>query len=148
MEPVSDLPVAKFAPGEVLIEEGSRPGKLFFLKSGRIEVTKGGVRVAMIKTPGSVLGEMSVLLDTNATANVIAIDEVEVHAADQPEAFLKAHPDVHFRVSKNLAHRLDAATQYLVDVKEQLGDCSDHVGMVDGVLDAILHRDLKKRGMV
>ncbi len=145
LESIADLPIAPFASGEVVIAEGSRPTKLYFLKSGRVEIVKGETRVAMIKTPGSVLGEMSLLLDTDATANVIALDTAEFYVADEPLEFLKAHPEVHVQVSKSLAYRLNAATQYLVDVKEQLKDCSDHVGMVDGVLDAILHRDLKKK---
>ena len=67
------------------------------------------------------------------------------NVAEDPEAYLADHPEVNLHVSKILAIRLEAAAQYLVDVKEQLQGVSDHVGMVDGVLDAILHRDLKKK---
>lgn len=128
-----------------MIAEGAPPGKLYFLKSGRVEVVRNGTRVALIKTPGSVLGEISVFLEVAATATVAALEQAVFHVADDPIEFLTAHPDVGIHVSKTLAYRLDAATRYLVDVKEQLAGCSDHVGMVDGVLDAIVHRDLKKK---
>ena len=142
---IAQLPEVNYGPGEKVIVEGSRPDKLYFLVSGRVEVVRDGTRVALIKTPGSVLGEISLFLESGATADVVALDDTVMRVADDPLAFLKAHPEVNIQVSRTLAYRLDAATRYLVDVKEQLQDCSDHVGMVDGVLDAIIHRDLKKK---
>ncbi|MCB1231663.1 MAG: cyclic nucleotide-binding domain-containing protein [Verrucomicrobiae bacterium] len=142
---ILELPVVNVPAGDALIAEGERLDRIYFLKSGRIEVSREGIRLSIIKTPGSVVGEISVLLDTPSTATVVALDEVEVFRCDDPMDFLRGHPEVSLHVSSLLAQRLAAATQYLVDVKEQLKDCSDHVGMVDGVLDSILHRDLKKK---
>ena len=99
-----------------MIAEGAPPGKLYFLKSGRVEVVRNGTRVALIKTPGSVLGEISVFLEVAATATVAALEQAVFHVADDPIEFLTAHPDVGIHVSKTLAYRLDAATRYLVDV--------------------------------
>ena len=103
------------------------------------------IRVSLIKTPGSVLGELSLLLDIDATATVKALEDATLFVSENPLEYLKSHPELHLHVSKALAYRLNAATRYLVDVKEQLKGCSDHVGMVDGVLDAIIHKDLKKK---
>ena len=147
--PVSDqlsgLPIVTYAAGDTIIEEGSSPDKLFFLKEGKVSIVRSGTRVALIKTPGSVLGEMSLLLGVTATASAVAQDETTLHVTDAPLEFLKSNPEIHLQVSKALAYRLDSASRYLVDVKEQLADCSDHVGMVDGVLDAIIHNDLKNK---
>ena len=140
---LTHLPVASYSGGETIIAEGTRPGRLYFLKAGEIEVSRNGTRVALIRTAGSVLGEMSLLLEVPATATAIAREPSSLYIADDPLEFLKSHPEIHLEVSRMLAYRLDSASRYLVDVKEQLADCSDHVGMVDGVLDAILHRDLK-----
>lgn len=142
---ISTLPEISLPEGDVLITEGEELRKIYFLKSGRVEVRRDGMRISLIKTPGSVLGEISVLLQSNATADVIATEDAAFYVAEDPEQFLKDNPEVNLHVSHLLASRLTAATQYLVDVREQLQDCSDHVGMVDGVLDTILHRDLKKR---
>lgn len=144
-ESISALPESSFAPGEEIISEGGHPDRIYFLKSGRVEIVRHGIRVAVIKTPGSVLGELSALLETPATATVRALEPTVVASAPEPLDFLQTNPSVNLHVSRLLAHRLDAASQYLVDVKEQLKDCSDHVGMVDGVLDSIVHRDLKKK---
>lgn len=145
IESISTLPEVSFAAGDTVITEGEELRKIYFLKSGRVEVLRDGMRISLIKTPGSVLGEISVLLESKATADVVATEDCVFHVAEDPRQFLRDHPEVNFHVSHLLASRLTAATQYLVDVREQLRDCSDHVGMVDGVLDTILHRDLKKR---
>ncbi len=146
-ETIATLPEISFAAGEEIITEGGQPDRIYFLKSGRVEVVRNGIRVAVIKTPGSVIGELSALLDKQATATVRALEPTAVATAPEPLDFLQANPVVNLHVSRLLAHRLDAATQYLVDVKEQLKDCSDHVGLVDGVLDSIVHRDLKKKAI-
>ncbi|MDF1823322.1 MAG: cyclic nucleotide-binding domain-containing protein [Verrucomicrobiales bacterium] len=142
---ISSLPVISVPAGAEIISEGARLDRIYFLKSGRLEVARDGIRVNLIKTPGSVLGEISILLHQPSTATVLALDEVELYECADPLNFLKEHPEVTLHVSVLLASRLTAATQYLVDVKDQLKDCSDHVGMVDGVLDSILYRDLKKK---
>lgn len=142
-EDIAHLPEVSFSPGEEIITEGVRPDRLLFLRSGKVEVTSEGVRISVIKTPGSVFGELSLLLDTPATATVTAMADCVFHVVEDPMEFLEAHPRVTLQVGRTLAWRLDAATKYLVDAKEQLRECSDHVGMVDGVLDAILHKDLR-----
>ncbi len=145
LDSISLLPEVSFAAGEEVITFNTHPKKLFFLKSGRVEVVRDDIRLALVKTPGSAFGEISLLMDSPTTASVVALEDSEFYVADNPVEFLSEHPEVNLHVSKILAIRLEAATQYLVDVKEQLQDVSDHVGMVDGVLDAILHRDLKKK---
>ncbi len=145
LEWIQHLPEKSFAAGDQVIEEGSDHQCLYFLKSGKVEVVRDGHRITLIKTPGSVLGEISVLLNRSATADVIATEGVVCHVAENPMEFLRTHPDIAVQVSVALAYRVDAATKYLVDVKEQMKEVSDHVGMVDGVLDAIVHRDVKKK---
>lgn len=142
---IKNLPEKSYTVGDKLIVEGSDHHCLFFLKSGKVEILRNGHRITLIKTPGSVLGEMSVLLKQEATADVVATEEVTCHIAENPMDFLRSHPEIAVQVGVALAYRVDAATKYLVDVKEQMKECSDHVGMVDGVLDAIVHRDVKKK---
>lgn len=72
---ISQLPEVSFAAGERVISEGAEPGKLFFLKSGKAEVSKNGMRIALLKTPGCVVGEISLLLGSPATASVVALED-------------------------------------------------------------------------
>jgi CRP/FNR family transcriptional regulator, cyclic AMP receptor protein len=135
----SDLPVVTVAAGEVLIEEGTPVGRLLVLVSGEVVVEHDGVPFARIDSPGSVFGEMSAILVRPATATVRAVGEVRLHVADDPIAFLTDRPGAALQVLRATASRLDGMTQYLVDVKRQYADAEGHLGMVDRILDTLLH---------
>jgi CRP-like cAMP-binding protein len=135
----SDLPLRTLSDGEVLIEEGSAPSRLLVLASGRVVVEHDGVSFARIDAPGAVFGEMSAVLGRPATATVRAVGEVQVRVADDPVGFLTAHPGAALTVLRTTASRLDGMTRYLVDVKRQLADADGHLGLVDQILDTLLH---------
>jgi CRP-like cAMP-binding protein len=135
----ADLPIVSAAPGEVLIEEGANPGRLLVLVSGAVVVEHDGVAFARIDSPGAVFGEMSAVLDRPATATVRAEDEVRVHVTDDPVGFLTDQPGAALDVLRMTASRLDGMTHYLVDVKRQYADADGHLGMVDRILDTLLH---------
>ena len=63
-----DLPLKEAAGGTVLLEEGQNTGRLYVLAQGRIEVLRGQTQVAVLDEPGSLVGEMPVLLGTPHTA--------------------------------------------------------------------------------
>ena len=65
-------PTRAVAQGEVLLTQGEVGGDLFVLESGRLEVERDGVTIAYIEEPNSLIGEMSVLLGTSASATVRA----------------------------------------------------------------------------
>lgn len=134
-----DLPLETIAAGEVLIEEGSDPNRMYVLKSGSVNVERDGVAFARIDSPGSVFGEMSVVLGRSATATVRATTDVEVHVVDNPEEFLVERPGAALNVLRMTAERLDGLTQYLVDVKGQFAELEGHLGMVDQILDTLVH---------
>jgi CRP/FNR family transcriptional regulator, cyclic AMP receptor protein len=135
-----DVAIQRFNPGEVLLEEGQWSGRLFILEEGEVEVLRGDTPVAVVREPGSVFGEMSVLLDLPHTATVRAVSPVTARAPDDAGAFMKRHPEIAFFLAKLLATRLNAATTYLVDLKRQFEGQGDHLGMVGEVLDALIHQ--------
>ena len=135
----SSLPVETVAAGAVLIEEGTDPGRLYVLKSGSVTIERDGVSFARIESPGSVFGEMAVVLGKPATATVRAETEVEVHVAEDAEGFLTVNPGAALAVLRTTASRLDGLTQYLVDVKGQFAELEGHLGMVEGILDTLVH---------
>ncbi len=107
--------------------------------SGSLTVERDGVVFARIDSPGSIFGEMSAVLGKPATATVRAETDVEVRVADDPEAFLLERPGAALTVLRTTASRLDGLTQYLVDVKAQFADQTGHLGMVDQILDTLVH---------
>jgi CRP/FNR family transcriptional regulator, cyclic AMP receptor protein len=133
------LPTQSIAAGEVMIAEGQRPAHMMVLISGSVSVEREGVPFARVDAPGAVFGEMSAVLDRLATATVRARSDVEVYAIAEPLDFLRDKPGAALAVLRVTAARLDGLTQYLVDVKRQYADRDDHLGMVDGILDTLVH---------
>ena len=129
----------QFAVGGVVIEQGARMGELLVLVSGEVEILRDDIRVAKAGEPGVVFGEMSALLGGPATATVRALTPTVFSVIEKPREFLIAHPEVSLYVAELLARRLNALNKYLIDVKRQY-EGHDHLGMVDEVLEALMHR--------
>jgi CRP-like cAMP-binding protein len=132
-------PQRTIAAGETILREGDRTGVLFILIEGSVEVLKGDVQVNTVADPGAVFGEMSVLLDAPHMATVRTLAPSRFHVIDDARRFLNSDPAVAFAVSRLLARRLNAMITYLADLKHQFGDQSDHLGMVDEVLEVLAH---------
>jgi CRP-like cAMP-binding protein len=135
----ADRPEVMVLDAEVLIEEGTTPDRLYVLVSGQLVVEHDGVPFARVDTPGAVFGEMSAVLGRPATATVRASGNATLRAVDDPVAFLSEQPGAALSVLRTTAARLDGLTQYLVDVKRQFADAGGHLGMVDAILDQLVH---------
>jgi CRP/FNR family transcriptional regulator, cyclic AMP receptor protein len=139
LELAAHLPRESHPLGTVLIAEGAPPSRMLVLVAGSVTVERDGVAFAGVDTPGAVFGEMSAVLDKPATATVRAATDVEVRVVDDPLAFLSDHPAAALAVLRMTAARLDGLTQYLVDVKQQFAGTEGHLGMVDQILDTLVH---------
>jgi CRP-like cAMP-binding protein len=136
----TSLPEQRFEPGEVLLAEGGQDRKLYVLIEGEIEILKGDTQVNTQSEPGSVFGELAVLLDLPHTATVRAVTPCRAHRVEDATAFLRSHPDLAFHLARLIASKLNSITTYLVDLKRQFQDQEDHLGMVDEVLECLLHQ--------
>jgi CRP-like cAMP-binding protein len=128
-----------FEAGETVIEQNAPVSGLLVLLSGVVEILRDGVRLAKAGERGAVFGEMSMLLGGPTTATVRALEPAEFAVIENPREFLLAHPDAALHVAELLARRLQALNIYLIDVKRQY-EGHDHLGMVDEVLEALMHR--------
>ena len=135
-----ELPERLFVPGEVLLEENGRDGILYVLIEGEVEVLKGKTQVNTQSEPGAIFGELAVLLDIPHTATVKAVSPSRTYVIGHAGDFLQSHPDLTFQLAKLLAKRLSSITTYLVDLKSQFEDQQNHLGMVDDVLETLMHR--------
>ena len=139
LELVRGLKTQDYAPGEVIMEQDSAAGPLLVLIEGQVEILRDNVRVAKTDQAGAVFGEMSVLLGCAHTATVRALKPSRFAVIENPHQFLTSSADASLHVARLLAKRLDALSKYLVDVKRQY-EGHDHLGMVDEVLDILMHR--------
>lgn len=140
LDQCAGLPEVQLAPGTILLAEGEKSGKLYILIDGEFEVSHGGVQIANISTAGSVFGEMSVLLDAPHTASVTAVRASRAFFVADVETFLRSAPQVLHHIAALLALRLQCVTGYLADLKRQFAERNDHFGMVDEVLETLLHQ--------
>lgn len=134
------FPLRHLAAGEVFLSEGERTDRLFVLAEGAVEVFRGDVTIALVTEPGSVFGEMSLLLDMPHTADVRAAGEAKVHVIDEALQHLRSNPAMVLPIAQLLARRLRNSTTYLVDLKKQFEDHSDHFAMVDQVLESLVNQ--------
>lgn len=144
LESLRGREIRQFAAGDVIITQGVTTESLYFLIDGSVEVVKDNTPVALASQPGVVFGEMSVLLGTAPTATVRALSPCRFYLVENPRQFLQESPGMCLHVCTLLARRLDSLNKYLVDVKTQF-EGHDHIGMVDEVLEALLHRQPRAR---
>lgn len=131
-------PAMRFESGETIIPEGARLGKLFVLIDGQIEVVRKDTQVSHVDEPGSVLGEMSVLLDMPHSATVKALSDVNAYVIDDAMQFLESRSEVAIHIATLLARRLYYTTTYLVDLQQQIEGRRHDLDVVDQILGSLV----------
>jgi CRP/FNR family cyclic AMP-dependent transcriptional regulator len=124
--------------GTVLIQQGSKTGRLFVLIAGRLEVIRGDSVVAVLGEPGAVTGEMSLLLDRPHTATVRAAANSMIYEINDAASFLDQQPAVARLIARLLAQRLNVATTYLSDLMTQYAGHGTHLEMVGEILQSMI----------
>lgn len=80
-----------FPVGTVVLKEGQTNQSLFFLRSGKLDISLAGEVLASLDTPGEVWGEMSVITTNPASTTVTAVTEVQCFVI-RSEDFAHVHP--------------------------------------------------------
>ena len=104
------------------------------------QLLRGETRVAMISDPGAVFGEMSILLDTPHTATVRTLTPCELYFYEDASAFMRSDPEITFAIAALLAQRLNTATTYLADLKQQYAGAGSGLAMVSDVLASLVNQ--------
>lgn len=123
-----------FRSGAILLQEGAEDHKLFVLIEGQVEVLRKGTQVSYVDEPGSLFGEMSVLLDMPYSASVKALSTVKAYVIDDPIGFLGSQAEIALELAALLARRLYYTTSYLVDLQQQAAGRREDLDLVDKIL--------------
>lgn len=134
------LPEVEFEPGDEVLSEGSKTGIIYILKEGKAEVVKRNVQVTVVDEPGAVFGEISVFLGIPHMATVRCVTRSRFFRVDDPAGFLQSNTAICYHVAHLLAQRVNSVTNYLADIKEQYKDSEGHFGMIDEILDTLVHQ--------
>ena len=137
-----------FKPGDILIREGGQEGKLYVLIDGQVEVLRKDTQVSYIDEPGSIFGEMSVLLDMPYSATVKALSATRAYVIDDAIKFLRDDAEIAIHVASLLARRLYYTTSYLVDLQQQAAGKREDLDLVDRILAQLVQKptDGKAKG--
>src|SRR5271170_6764168 len=137
--------IENFDVGGIIFEQGTAGGSMFVLIEGEIEVLFNKVRVAKISEPGAVFGEMHVLLGGPHHVTIRTMKPSSFAIIENPSQFLASSAEASLCVAEMLAARLNTLNKYLVDVKQQY-EGHDHIGMVDDVLNTLMHHQPRRPG--
>lgn len=135
---VESEPKVSYASGESLISVGATHHPVFVLESGVLQVERDGHVIARYDDPGSIVGEISLLLGTPASADVIAVGPTVVHRVDDAQRLFDQYPEFARFIAQVLARRLARVTSYIDDVYRQFEQHGGTLGLVPQVLDDLL----------
>jgi CRP/FNR family cyclic AMP-dependent transcriptional regulator len=136
-EGLSAYPVTTYAPGDVLLRQGTSTNRLLFLIEGAVEILRDGASLARVDEPGAVLGDMAVILGRPHSADVRAATPSRCYVIEDAAALLTSEPELALYVMTVLARRLDAVNGHLIEARDRLGDADVHKGFLAETLDNI-----------
>jgi len=108
-----------YQPGDVILQMGEQSQALYLINKGQVQVEQRSGRVLAYHGSGAVFGEVSFLQGREASASVIAVDNVEVHIMHlmHVNSLLNSVPGLATRfyqtLAVTLAQRLQKASELL-----------------------------------
>lgn len=134
-------PEVHLGAGDSVIDFGEVDPALFVLVSGALEVRREGAVLSRLTDPGSIVGELSLLLGTTASAQVIATEPTVVRRLDDAEQLFRDVPEFGRHLAVTLAKRLHRVTTFLGDLQSQFAHQSGTLGLVPTVLEGLLSQE-------
>jgi len=101
-----------YKKGETIVSEGEKGREILTLVSGKVGVFKNGRKLSEFSEKGTILGELSVILNRPRTASLVAIEDSSVMtlATSIDELFVK-YPDLIKKMLFDMAERLAESTE-------------------------------------
>ena len=67
--------ISRYEPGELIVDESSYDGWIYYLISGRVQILKNGAEMAILQRTGDVFGEVGSMNGNELSVSVIALDQ-------------------------------------------------------------------------
>lgn len=118
--------------GSVLCEEGDRTNEMFILNRGNLAVFIGGKKVADINEPGTVIGEMALLLGEPRSATIKAITDcnLTIVKPENLKSVAEANKEFFLNIAYNLSKNLEHNCTLIRETNELLQSRSSELGAV------------------
>jgi len=135
-----NLPETTYEAERSVIVQGDSDPKLVILKSGRVEILRDALRVATAEVPGSIFGEISVILRTPHSATVKTMTPCVCYVISDPDTFLWQNAELNFELMRVLAQRLVAVNEHLVEISRRSEAQDDAIERIVRRIEASLHK--------
>jgi CRP-like cAMP-binding protein len=130
-------PARSLGPEEVLLVQGESGGDLFILESGALKVERDGIEIATLSQPGTLVGEMSVLIGIRNSATVRAARDSRVRVIRNAAKYLESDPVLSLKIAALVAGRLDATSALLVDMTREHSGKPSEQGLLRRIFSAL-----------
>jgi len=119
--------IVRYEPGELIVDESSYDGWIYYLISGRVRIVKAGNELAVLQRTGDVFGEVGSMGSGELSVSVFALDEatclkIDISTVDGlPNENRYVFRYVIFRgFAEVLAKRLRITTEKFLAAKDEL----------------------------
>lgn len=121
---LSFFTLKKYEGGEVVVKEGEKGKKMYFIQSGEVEVsTKGdGKKVSLARLgPGDFFGEVSVITKRPRTATITALTDTELAEISQEalKEAIAAHPEIEETLNEYIQLRVEDTITTIMKYKNR-----------------------------
>lgn len=111
---------------QIIVSEGSKDSRLFILVDGRIGVYKSNLKVAEFYEPGTIMGEISIILKQTRTATMKTLEDSNIIEIETTiEDLTRTSPEIAIKIMKNLAERLANTTKDYWKLSETVNSVID-----------------------
>lgn len=141
LELCEGLPVRRVMAGETLMSQGGTKLQMAVLKEGKVEIIKDNQQIAVVDEAGSIFGEMAVILRTEHTATVHALDTSDFFIIEDPDTFLWERAEFNFELLSILAKRLEEIDREFAEFKHKSETEHEAVALVETMIEEITHRN-------
>ena len=119
--------IVRYAPKELIVDESSYDGWIYYLISGRVRIVKSGNELAVLRRTGDVFGEVGGMGSGDLSVSVYALEEatclkIDISSVDGlPNENRWVFRYVIYRgLAEVLAKRLRITTEKFLSAKEEL----------------------------
>ncbi|MFA3781438.1 Crp/Fnr family transcriptional regulator [Melioribacteraceae bacterium 4301-Me] len=107
--------IKAYKQNEIIVKEGDTDQKIFVLISGTVAVYKNNKKISEYSNEGTILGEISPILNIPRTTTLKASSDTELYVYDYPiDELITLHPDFAIKLLKTIAARLVEATEKII----------------------------------
>lgn len=119
--------ISRYEPGELIVEENTYSGWIYYLITGRVRIVKNGMEYAMLRRTGDVFGDMGPMGAGDLSASVFAVDDTtclkfnisKVEGLPDENRFVFRYA-IFRGFAEVLAKRLSITTEKYLKTKEEL----------------------------